>query len=388
MVFNKEKLTILVFSALFMFWALTNISSTVMSFMDGRSVSFALTQKTDTYLNENVSVEIHDEIEQLKNGNIPIFGEWLVSSYYGDSLNYMSMALGDKSFEPYSLRPLYPFVVGKVSELRLNLGETDKFRVYSSTFFVLNVTFFILSVLLAVKLLSTYIKEPVTLIGISILAFMQLGYLKTLYSPMVDQPAVFLSLLICYFAFNRNVIGLTITAVIAVLTKDALIIMGAIPGLYLILNREFRMLLPCIAFLVTFVLLRVLSDSDPLSLQYGWEVSKGEIKLDYLKGHFSSFYSLINWLFGLWFSFGPAIVLSVILLFFSTRLDKRDKLILGLLLTVSILFLLAQVLLASRIARTLTPASIVIVLFSLGIAIKYYKAEIDEVLSRLIYKDN
>ena len=372
---------------LFVLWAISNISSTVMSVTDGRSVSLGLSQQGPEYLESNAPPEVLEVLPILKDNRIPVFGEWLISSYYGDSLNYMSMAMGYGSYEPYSLRPLYPLLIRAISESRLFFGENDRFFVYSSTFYLMNMLFFFLSVILGFKIVSKYIDDPLVAISISIVSFLQLGYLKTLYSPMVDQPAVFMGMLVVYLFLNKSLVGLVLASVVAVLTKDSLIILGILPGLALIYGRDARMLWPCITFLCTFILLRVFSGADLLSMQYGWEISKGEFRLDYLKGHLGSVRGIFNWLTGLWFSFGPSLILCVILIF-CQRVSSRDRFILVLLMLVSVTFMFAQLMLASRVARTLTPASTILVMMTLSIAYKYYSGSIKSAFSVFLGKQD
>jgi hypothetical protein len=372
---------------LFVIWAISNISSTVMSVTDGRSVSLGLSQQGPEYLESNAPPEVLEVLPILKDNRIPVFGEWLISSYYGDSLNYMSMAMGYGSYEPYSLRPLYPLLIRAISEGRIFLGENDRFFVYSSTFYLMNMFFFFLSVILGFKIVSKYVDEPIVAISISMISFMQLGYLKTLYSPMVDQPAVFMGMLFVYLFLNKNLVGLILASIVAVLVKDSLIILGVLPGLALVCGRNTKMIWPCITFLSTFLLLRVFSGSDPLSMQYGWEVSKGEFRLDYLKAHLGSVYGIFNWLTGLWFSFGPSLILCVILIF-CQRVSSRDRFILVLLMLVSVTFMFAQLMLASRVARTLTPASTILVMMTLSIAYKYYSGSIKSAFSVFLGKQD
>lgn len=383
---SKSILTLMMV-LLFVLWAVTNISSTVMSVSDGRSISLGLAGKGEEYIERNVPPPMIDVLPQLKNYQVPLFGEWLVSSFYGDALNYMSMAMGYDSYEPYSLRPLYPKVVGFISELRLFLGESNTFRVYSSTFYLTNMLFFFLSVVLGFRLLMGFVNNPALAMVISIFSFLQLGYLKTLYSPMVDQPAVFMAILFVYLFSKGRLVSLSIAAFFAILTKDSLVIFGILPGLALIFRRDSRMILPCVSVLATFVLLRVVSGSDPLSVQYGWEVSKGDIRFDYLFNHFGSMRGILNWLTGIWFSFGPSIVLCSILLF-TKQVVPKDRFLLFALGLASIFFVFAQVMLASRIARTLTPASILMVMVTLSMAFKYYHHEIDHAFRMLLGKKN
>lgn len=59
---------------------------------------------------------------------------------------------------------------------------------------------------------------------ISFLSFLQLGYLKTLYAPMVDQPAVLVALLLILSVMMKRYWMAIALGGFAVLIKDGLII--------------------------------------------------------------------------------------------------------------------------------------------------------------------
>ena len=113
----------------------------------------------------------------------------------------------------------------------------------------------------------------------------------------------------------------------------------------------------------------VFSDVDPLSMQYGWEISKGDIRLDYLVGHFGSIMGIINWLIGLWYSFEPFLFLLILA---KDSPERESKIIALILALTAFLFIFAQVMLASRVARTLTPISIPVILFALVMIYDWY----------------
>ncbi|NCA87775.1 MAG: hypothetical protein EOM92_02340 [Gammaproteobacteria bacterium] len=141
-----------------------------------------------------------------------------------------------------------------------------------------------------------------------------------------------------------------------------------------------------------FVFLRVSQDSDPLSMQYGWEISKGDIRLDYLLKHLGSARGVLNWLIGIWYSFGPFLILSIGLILLDKSPSINEKMLMISLIAISSIFIAAQLLLASRVARTLTPASVPLVLLTAGLLYKYYGYKVslifDGLLMRLLQSDS
>lgn len=387
---ERKNIIFLKFIIIFtLIWAVVNVSSTVSSIADGRSISMHILNNDAEYLQTNSSPEVISVIDNLGEDNIPIFGEWLFSSYQGDSLNYMKMAMGYGSYEPYSLRVAYPYLVGQVSEVLLKVFKSDKkFSVYSAVFIFFNILAFIVSVYLAARILLILGVNLAASVFISFISFLQLGYLKTIYSPMVDQPAILITLIFITALISKNFIWLTLFSIVAILVKDSLIMLGLIPGIYLLIKRDYRYFIVCIIMLISFIGLRYINDTDPLSMQYGWEVSKGDFRLDYFKAHFSSIGSLINLAIGHFYSFGPAWIMALFLIFFS-NLKRSDWWLVFALFGLAVLFSTAQVFLASRIARTLTPASIPLFLISFGLCYKYYKSEFDRAISSLLsHKEN
>jgi hypothetical protein len=107
----------------------------------------------------------------------------------------------------------------------------------------------------------------------------QLGYLKVLQSPMIDAPALLLALLFLLYIKKERFILVSVVSIIMILTKDSLIILGIVPFILLLTQKNIKWLLPIILMSIVFVGLRLMSDVDLLSLQYGWDVSMGDVRL-------------------------------------------------------------------------------------------------------------
>ena len=367
MILNKTN----ILACLILIWAITNIAATTSSPADGRVFNLGLMHQEVSYLEKNTNNTTLEAIDRLKKGDIPTFGEWLISSYYGDSINYFKMSMGDTSYEPYSLRILYPNLVGSIaSNIISSFGlDEKKFSIYSLTFIMLNYICFFFSVIISFKILRTFNIDELPAFTLSLIPFFQLGYLKMLQSPMVDAPAVLLALTFLFLLRNKNYFVATIISVIMILTKDSLIIFGIVPFILLLIERNYKLFLPIVAMPCVFVGLRLFSDVDPLSMQYGWEISKGDIRLKYLVSHLGSIKGIINWLIGLWYSFGPFLFLLIL----AKDSPKRESKIIAFILALTaLLFIFAQVMLASRVARTLTPISIPVILFTIVIIYDWY----------------
>lgn len=210
-------------------WVVTNISSTVSSPADGRSISTGLLVQSTEYLTKNGPPTINEALDKIRQGNIPIFQEWLLSSFYADALNYMSMSLGLNSYEPYSLRPLYPLAVNLLAQpVKLIYGnekyQRNQIRIHSFLFILLNTTCFMISIIIGGAILIRLGLGFWPSLCISFLSFLQLGYLKTLYAPMVDQPAVLVALLLILSVMMKRYWMAIALGGFAVLIKDGLII--------------------------------------------------------------------------------------------------------------------------------------------------------------------
>lgn len=341
-----------------------------------KSLDFGLLHQTPSYLDAHTNRVTQEALAQISAGKIPVFGEWLLSSFSGDAVNYLKMSMGQSSIEPYSLRIFYPKLVGSVAKgLVVEFGLEEKaFSVYSATFMVLNYLCFFFSVILSFKLLRSFAMNEFVALCLSFLPFLpflQFGYLKILQAPMVDAPAVLFSLLFLFLLKENKVLSATLVSIFMVLTKDSLIIFAVVPLILFLMSKKTLLLFPLLTMPAVFVGLRVFSEVDPLSMQYGWAVSKGDIRWYYFIWHFGSLGRFINWLIGLWYSFGPFLLLLMLGLRSST--NQQLKSLTYILLLTSLLFLLAQVMLASRVERTLTPISIPVVLFSLLLIYDWYE---------------
>lgn len=372
---------------LLVIWIVTNLSTMISAVHDGRSVSLGLFRESVDWFSVNTNDELAASIDQLRQHEVPVFSEWLLTQTYQDAMNYVKMAMGDGSYEPYSLRVLYPKVIGWIAApVNAVVGGSGARRVstYALVFIAANVTLFLCSIFIAARFLVSEGLPAFEALTLATLAFLQLGFLSTLHSPMTDQASVFLTLCFLVLMERRRDIAVFVVATLMILTKDSLIILAAVPLVAFLFDRRWVHLLVVASMGLVFVGLRVYTEVDPLSVQFGWNLSKGEVKTYIFLSHFGSVPGIINWLLGLWSSFGPALVVGPLL---ATRRDVVslvDRRRLLLVMGVSALFMAAQALLAGRIARTVTPASVPLVLVTFAVGHKYYRTTIDRAIERLL----
>jgi len=196
----------------------------------------------------------------------------------------------------------------------------------------------------------------------------------------IDQPAVLVALLLIYSAITLRYWLAIALGGLAILVKDGLVIYSLLFIIFYFYTNRKEFLIGPIVMALIFVLLRISQDTDPLSLQYGWEISKGDIRLKYIASHLGGIHGIVNWLTGIWFSFGPFLILSIFFVVLSRSFTRKEYYLTISLISISLLFILAQLFLASRVARTLTPASIPIALVTLGLLYKYYSQKISSAL--------
>lgn len=212
------------------------------------------------------------------------------NSAYGDAGHYLRMAMGGESIPPYSLRPVYPALIGGLAGLWADPGldPAGFLRAVPPVVRTVNLALAALAtVALGAAALRLGAPGP-AVIGLSGLMAVNVGTVQTWSFAMPDiaSYAVAAAAILC-FALGRWVLLAAVVA-FGVLVKDVLIVYAAL-SLYPVLTaRRWGHLALAALPLAVFVALRLASDVDPLSVQYGWNVSRGEISLSYLTNHLSA----------------------------------------------------------------------------------------------------
>jgi hypothetical protein len=276
----------------------------------------------------------------------------MMNSAWGDSLEYFAMAAGRASYPPYALRPLYPKLVGTLARLTLR-GDRDPMHVFERTSQVAGVLNVLLVGLLGILPLMHFRARLAELdaivLGMAMLNMIQIGVLQTAPFFMLDIPTYAVFTIAASAFFSGQFIVLCITAAVGVLIKEVSIVL-LLPMASLWWQSPERRLsrLPGLALPVAaFVGTRYLLGVDLLSVQYGWNISKGDIRPRYLVMHLGDVRSAIEFLIALASSIGAPSVVTY-LVYHTVRAARAQFAVCA---GVTALVILADLLLASRVPR-------------------------------------
>lgn len=204
----------------------------------------------------------------------------LGSSYYGDTQNYIKMAKGELSFSPYKYRILYPMVIGFMSDFWF--GSRDYIPIiYTSILF--NYLLCLCIFLISISFFRRISKFPVL---ISLCIITSPGIFKTIPNLMIEIPSVLIMILIL-INWNRRWL-LPILILISMFIKEVFVLLSIPLFFFFLKKRSMRYLIYSLIPPLVFVLMRIWFKDDPLTVNYGWNLSQGEFKLHYLKGKFTS----------------------------------------------------------------------------------------------------
>lgn len=299
----------------------------------------------------------NDPILYEKQSRLVRFGEeFILSSHWSDQVPYMRMANHEKTIPPFQFRVLYPFIISIAIDLEKSVlgwnekfNELDKYRLAQLNFWFFNYIFLLLSLLVFYKILKKFIDDKTIIFAILILFTSQYSVLKTASFSMVDIFSYFMFLSTFYFLINRKFILTGLLLILSILAKESFIIW--IPALMAMAFESkdkkyfYLSLLPIIPF--TFI--RLYYGFDALNIQYDWDVSHGEIKLNYLILHLGSIGGMVSQFVGMIFAFG------ILWLYIGKVNVLKEYHLKYFFLTFLTLLLVAELMLSSRIARVLAP---------------------------------
>jgi hypothetical protein len=271
------------------------------------------------------------------------------NSAYGDEIEYIAMAANLTSFEPYSLRPLFPKIIGYLVSSFVAY-EDNKVDFFAGLYVAnLLVNIFLLCVgsyvtfLTLINLTSNvFLKTVLPLIFV-----VNVGVIQTVNFFMLDVASYCFAAFAMYLTSKRNFLGLALAIGLGVLVKEVLIIY-TICFIFLFYEKRSFLLkhLPLsILPILTFIILRLLSNVDPLSMQHGWNISEGEISLHYLTAHLK--WGGIPFLIKVFSALG----FPILILLSYYKNFKDYKFYIFLCLTMILLIIFANLLLASRVPR-------------------------------------
>jgi hypothetical protein len=317
---------------------------------------------TDTNVDEVIAIS--------EKGKFNFFFNTDKNSAYGDEVEYIKIALGEKSIPPYSLRPLLPRLVGSIAGIFAQIVDKENTR--STQMNLLQpVMSFMNSVFLAIATLLLYLSikkylEDELLSGILALGLIvNVGTIQTSQFFMVDVVSYCIGAIAVYFFSQKKYLYLSIMIGLGILVKEVIIIY-AILLIYPIIEDK-KQILKNITLLfipvIVFISIRLLMNVDPLSMQYGWNISKGEVKLSYLIQHVGTIKSTIYFGLRVFFTFG-------VLWFFAFKAwAYKDKKLIIILFLMVLAIIFANLLLASRVTRVISVMfPVIAILSAIGIS--------------------
>jgi hypothetical protein len=275
-----------------------------------------------------------------------------LNSANGDGTNYMVMARGGQSYPAYSLRPLVPFVVGTITSVFASPQRApgDFYCIAQLVMTIMNCGLLLVTAILTYRIAKRYCRDELFCSLIAVIAVVNYSVLQTAPFFMLDVASIFLATAIVYLILTRRYLAAALTLTAGVLTKEVLVIYALLFALPLI-ERDLRLGMAIVYFMLpiaAFVGLRVVMGADPLSMQYGWRISQGEISLHYIRNHFATPFHAIACLAKIAAGLGVVGGIAAI----SVALSRR-KAELWIMAAIVLLVVFATLMLSSRVVRVL-----------------------------------
>lgn len=350
-----KKLIIKHLRVLIVFFLLFNLAMTI-SFSNffplERGIEKLDFQKALKDKSDDFSPELLELIEISKTGKFNNFFTEEYNGAYGDALHYMKMAIGESTIPPYSLRPLMPKLVGSITWCLANIldnqnAKATQLNLLNPTMSILNSLFLAIASIFLFLSIKKYLKDELISGLLTVVLIVNIGTMQTSQFFMLDSVSYSIGAIAIYFFTVKKYWHLSIAVAVGILFKEILIIYSILLVYPFLLNKNqfinsFKLLL--IPFLV-FTGIRLLMKVDPLSMNYDWDISKGEIKLKYINMHIGSLKNFLGFVIRLFITFGVLWFLA-----FTSVIDKEKKLVL-LLFIVIFSAILANIILASRVPR-------------------------------------
>lgn len=273
----------------------------------------------------------------------------------GDVFEYCKMALGKESYPPYQLRPLIPKLIGFTYKVLFPNAQTNphdkliKHEEYVRLTYIsmgLNICFLMGICFLAYRLRPHHNTLSVLILSLTLINPAIIGYTSFF---LLDIATLFIFALSAFAYFKDKLWLLVLVASTGIAVKETCIIL-LIPIFFLLLKKKSKNVLYLILPILVFLSIRYIYKTDLLSIQYSWNVSKGDIRLTYILESLGTPYLAIRSLCITLFSIGP--VNTIAFLSFKKSKESIDFLTCTF-LTISIFF--ASVMLASPASRTLLP---------------------------------
>ena len=261
-----------------------------------------------------------------------------------DSLEYLKIAAGKESIPPFSLRPAYPKAIGFLASLFYS--PVENIRGFINVALLINIFNNFVLILFGSILLFFCLKkisnDDVFSSFSTALFICNIGTLQTSSYFMLDTPSYAIAVLLAWLFLYNRFWTLLLSICLSLFLKEIFIIFTLIPAMLIIKRTDYLKIFSLTFPLIIFISIRVVMGEDPLSVNYGWSLSKGEYKTHYLLWHLSTFHIFLIKIF---FSLGSMIIGVFIL----KKYIKNRLLFMAFVLTMSVV--LANLLLASRVSR-------------------------------------
>lgn len=307
---------------------------------------------------------------ESKNGLVDYFFVENSNRVRDDGLQYMLMALGEDSFPPYSLRPLVPAFVGYIAEKASLLAPPEKRRatqinLLQPVMSLINVVILVITSIFIFLTVKKFIDDDVIAGLLAIFSIVNVGSLQTSQYFMLDVLSYGMAAAIFYFFITKRYFLFATAICLGLLVKEVLIIYTALLIYPILQNKDHLLRYVAYAFpiVVTFVSIRMIMGEDPLSMQYGWKISEGEINLNYLKIHLGGNKNIILFTIKSTFTFGLLWAFALL------ALTGEKKLMVFTCWLIVFLTALANIMLAFSVPRVLFVAyPAIAVLAAIGLA--------------------
>lgn len=291
------------------------------------------------------------------------------NSASGDGSNYMLMAKGEKSYPPYSLRPVMPFVVGTITSVFVSprLAPGDFYCIAQLIMIMMNVGLLVPTALLTFKIARRYCTDEAFCGLLAVISVVNYSVLQTAPFFMLEVASIFMATLTVHLVLTKRYLAAAAALALGVLTKEVLIIFALLFVLPVVEGRLriAKAFVYAMCPLAAFVGLRVGMGADPLSMQYGWHVSQGQFSLEYIRDHFRTPFHALACLSKLGLGLGVVGGIAA-----AAMTYPRRKAELWVMAAVTVLVIVAILLLGGRVIRVLQVSYPVVVL---GAAIGWHR---------------
>ena len=317
---------------------------------------------TDTNVDEAIAIS--------EKGKFNFFFNADKNSAYGDGVEYIKIALGEKSIPPCSLRPLLPRFIGFIAGQLAQIVDKDntkatQMNLLQPVMSFMNSVFLAIATLFLFLAIKKYLDDELLSGILAMGLILNTGTIQTSQFFMVDVVSCCIGAIIVYFFSQKKYFYVSIMIGLGVLVKEVILIY-TILLIYPIINDKKQILknIPLTFIpIIVFISIRLLMNVDPLSMQYGWNISKGEVKLSYLIQHVGTIKSTIGFGLRVFFTFG-------VLWFFAFKAwAYKDKKLIIILFLMILAIIFANLLLASRVTRVISVMfPVIAILSAIGIS--------------------